>query len=307
MPKTISKRAIERAYAFVARTARPLDRAALNCVLPAQNGRPGSIESVLTELAQFQTASGGFGNAIEPDLRTPAPQAISTSVAFQYLRGISAPTASPVVAAGIAWLVENVDRAAWVWPTIDARADEGPHAPWWDWRDLKRYRGFVFNASAELLGYLYDYRALVPDDVIHGVTKTVVEAVERIEIIDSPYELISCMRLHQTQSLPAQVRAVLEKHLPRSLAAMNAQDIHLDAMAMVPTPHAFGYDVLRSHIEVQAARLIETQADDGGWHPGWEIWAEAKPALREEVGNAWSGWTTRDAILRLTRHGFVEA
>lgn len=77
-------------------------------------------------------------------------------------------------------------------------------------------------------------------------------------------------------------------------------------MGMVPTPEAFGYDILRPHIEAQAKRLIQTQAEDGGWHPGWESWAHADPALRDSVGKAWSGWTTRNAIVRLTNHRFVE-
>ena len=307
MPKTISKRAIERAYNFVAHAARPLDRADLDCVLPATSISASSTDAVLTELSRFQTTSGGFAHGIEPDLQTSAPQAISTSVGFQYLRRIGAPERSPVAAAGVAWLVENVARTSWVWPTIDARVDDGPHAPWWDSRDLTRYRGFVFNVSAELLGYLYDYRSLVPSEVIEGVTKTVVEAVQSIGVIDSPYELLCCMRLQQTQNLPAQVRSLLEQHLPRSLAAMDSDNAHLDAMGMVPTPQAFGYDILRPHIEAQAERLIETQAEDGGWHPGWESWAKADPALRESVGKAWSGWTTRNAIVRLTRHQFVES
>ena len=306
MPKTISKRAIERAYNFVAYVARALDRADLDCVLPATSVRASSAESVLAELGRFQTASGGFAHGIEPDLQTPAPQAISTSIGFQYLRRIGAPATSPVAAAAVAWLVKNVDRARWVWPTIDAHVDEGPHAPWWNPRDLTRYRGFVFNVSAEMLGYLYDYHTLVPGEIMRGVTKTVVEAIQSIEVIDSPYELLCCMRLHQTQNLPAQVRSLLEQHLPRSLATMDVDNVHLDAMGMVPTPQAFGYDILRAHIEAQAGRLIETQAKDGGWHPGWESWAKADPGLQEAVGKAWSGWTTRNAILRLRLHDFVE-
>lgn len=307
MPKTISKRAIERAYEFVARVARPLDRADLDYIRPADSDCAGSIDAVLAELARFQTASGGFAYGIEPDLQTPAPQAISTSVGFQYLRRIGATETSPMVAAGVAWLVETVDRTGWVWPTIDQRVDEGPHAPWWDPRDLTRYRGFVFNVSAELLGYLYDYRALVPSDVIDGVTTTVVEAIQSTGLIDSPYELLCCMRLRQSRNLPAHVRGVLEQHLPRSLAALEPDNAHLDAMGMVPTPQAFGYDILRPHIEAQAERLIATQAEDGGWHPGWESWAKADPALRESVGRAWSGWTTRNAIVRLTGHHLVES
>jgi len=304
---TIAQRDIDRALRYIAGAARALDRADLEHMLFATRAHADTANAVLAELQRYQTASGGFAYGIEPDLQTRAPQAISTSIGFQYLRRIGAQATSPVVTAGVAWLVRNVDRSGWVWPTIDGQVDDGPHAPWWNWRDLTRYRGFVFNVSAELLGYLYDYQTLVPRDVLRGVTATVVEAITNTDVIDSPYELLCCMRLHQTQNLPMQLRALLEQHLPRSLVAMDPDSVHVDAMGMVPNPRAIGYHHLRPHIEAQAKRLIETQAEDGGWHPGWESWADTDSNLRERVGKAWSGWTTRKAIAGLMSHGLVSS
>src|SRR5688572_15975528 len=45
---------------------------------------------VLEELAKFQNADGGFGNALEPDVRAPGSSALATTVAFQYLSKINA-------------------------------------------------------------------------------------------------------------------------------------------------------------------------------------------------------------------------
>jgi hypothetical protein len=294
MRPTISKPAIERARRFVEATARPLDAAYLDYALP-RGPTHDARARVLGELAHFQTPEGGFGHAIESDVRTPAPSAIATSVAFQHLRGIDAPADTPLVKAGIEYLAKTVDRQSWVWPAVDERVSEGPHAPWWA-PGLDRFRGYVLNPTAELLGYLYDYRA--PDDLIEGVTARVLDAVASIDVIDSAYELYCCMRLVRTKALPAQIRDVLEQQLSRSLKAADPDDPHLDLMRLVPTPASFGYEILRSGIERQAARLISSQAEDGGWRPHWEPW-------HAEAHREWSGEITCRAIIGLSAHGFV--
>ena len=296
MPVIISKAAIDRARRFVETTARPLDAAYLDLVLSG-----GSVhearDRALGELATFQTAEGGFAHALEPDVRTPAPSAIATSVAFQYLRGIDPPGDAPLVKAGIDYLVRTLDRQAWVWPAIDERVHEGPHAPWWV-PDLARFRGYLLNPTAELLGYLYDHRRYVPDEVLAGVTDTVLGAVARIERIESAYELYCCMRLARTAGLPAHIGNLLEKHLSRSLEAVDPEDEHLDLMRLVPTPSSFGYDIVKSGIARQAARLISSQGDDGGWHPSWEAW-------HGDAHREWRGKITSRALINLYDHGFV--
>lgn len=306
MTKTISKNAIERARAFVSANARSLDQAYLACVLPG-NARAGAVDRLIAALSKFQTSEGGFAHGIESDLRTPAPQAISTSVALQFLRGIDAKASLPMVKSAITYLIGSVDRKSWVWPAIDARVDEAPHAPWWNTQDLEqRFGGFVFNPSAELLGYLYDYRVHVPDDVLKGVEARVLDTVQNTEIIKNAYDLHCCMRLLHTRALPAHARNVLEARIPASLEAADPDDLHLDLMGMVPTPSSFGYNVVRAKIIRQAERLIASQADDGGWHPFWN-WSEVDADAWRNAEREWSGVLTRQAIVNLSRHEFVVA
>src|SRR5215469_13791066 len=49
-----------------------------------------SPQLVLNELATYQNADGGFGKALEPDLRLPDSSALATVVAFQYVSLINA-------------------------------------------------------------------------------------------------------------------------------------------------------------------------------------------------------------------------
>lgn len=296
MTRMISRAAVQRARRFVEGSDRPLDRAYLDHILPTG---AGSAELVIAELAKFQTPEGGFGRAIEPDLRTPAPSAIATSIAFQYLRGMGPAARADLAPAAIAYLLVTLDRQAWVWPAVDERVEEGPHAPWWA-PNLARFRGYVLNPTAELLGYLYDYRADVPGEVLERVTRGVLTAVEAAGVIESPYELYCCMRLVQTNALPDETRGRLQTLLMPSLKAADPDNEHLDLLRLIPTPGAFGYEVVRGGLERQAARLIASQGDDGGWRPRWEPW-DAQAHVE------WSGVLTSQALISLSAHSYAPA
>ena len=294
MAMRISAQAVERARRFVAQNARPLDQAFLDHRLTAT---ADTAARVVAALAKFQTVEGGFGRALEPDVRTPAPSAIATSIAFQYLRGIEPSATAGLAGAAISYLVRTVDRQAWVWRAIDERVEEGPHAPWWT-PNLERFRGYALNPTAELLGYLYAYRAGVPEDVLDRVTQTVMAAVEAAGVIESPYELMCGMRLAQTAAVPAEVRHGLQRLLMPSLEAVDPGDTHLDLLRLTPSPLSFGYEIVRNGLEQQAERLIASQSDDGGWNPSWEAWSADAHA-------EWRGVITCQAVISLTAHGFV--
>lgn len=292
MAVTISPAAIGRGRAYVEARGRALERAQLAFAL---EGRPWA-GAVMEELARFQTTDGGFGRGLEPDVRGPASSAICTSVALQHLRAIGASAETQMVEAAIGYLLRTLDREGWVWPAVDERLGEGPHAPWWE-PGLPRFRGYALNPTAELLGYLYDYRALVPDEVLDRVTAGVLEALT--EVIESSYELHCCMRLAQTRALPETVRAVLEDRLAPSVEAADPEDYpHLDLLRLIPGPDAFGYDLVNSGIRRQAERLIAAQCEDGGWRPAWEPW-------NAQAQEEWAGVLTSQAVISLMRHGFV--
>lgn len=302
MTNTISKSAIEHARAFIAASARPLDKAYFDYVL-----RRGPIRETaahtLDELIRFQTREGGFSCVIEPDMRSAAPSPIGTSVAFQYFRGIDAPTSLPSVKAGIEYLVRTVDRENWVWAAVDERVNEAPHAPWWA-PDHPRFQYVALNPTAELLGYLYDHRHLVSDDIIAAVTRRVMSAVENTKLIGDVFDLHCCMRLLHTGALPASVRRPLEQKISASLRAVSGGNPQLFPMAMVPTPKSFGFEELRHEIDHEAQRLITSQAEDGSWRPSWD-WSTVDAAAWSIAEREWRGVLTRQAVQGLIAYGYV--
>ena len=78
--KTLSRVAFDRALDFVKAQARPLDRA-----LFEHRFEGAAAERVIAELARFQNDDGGFGHALEPDLRTPTSSALATELGLRTL------------------------------------------------------------------------------------------------------------------------------------------------------------------------------------------------------------------------------
>lgn len=64
--KLLSKKAFDKASNFISTRGRPLEKAQFEF-----HFNNGSVEDVLLELGKFQNPDGGFGHAVEPDVRMP--------------------------------------------------------------------------------------------------------------------------------------------------------------------------------------------------------------------------------------------
>ncbi len=130
MNARLSKTGFDKACDFVLSKARRLDAALLSHHLHG-----GEVDAVIREVSRYQNADGGFGNALEPDLRTPASTGIATVVGLRSLREVQAPSSNAVVARAIQHLVDTIDPQTRVWPIIDEDVDldalltEGGEAP----------------------------------------------------------------------------------------------------------------------------------------------------------------------------------
>ena len=123
----LTSAAFEVARHFIEERARPLEVARMGFFFDQ-----GSRESVLAALQEYQNSDGGFGRALEPDLRVNDSSALCTTVAFQILRSIDATSDSDLVSRGMAYYLETADRDRGHWRIIPRTAQGHPHAPWWD-------------------------------------------------------------------------------------------------------------------------------------------------------------------------------
>ncbi len=104
--------------------ARPLEK-----YLYLYHFENGALSNVLAALARFQNADGGFGHALEPDLRLQESAVIATTIAFQHFRELGIHEDSPILRNACGYLVDNYNADTVNWSVVPTTVDNAPHAP----------------------------------------------------------------------------------------------------------------------------------------------------------------------------------
>jgi len=302
MALTLSRERFEASRAFIDQTGRPLDAELLRHRLGE-----GSAEAVMSALAPFQNADGGFGHGLEPDIPSPASSALVSSIGLRLLARIGAPADHPLVVGVIAWLDAALDRKRGVWQIIGPDVDLAPHAPWWAWSDglAASWNAFRFNPTAEILAWLYHYRTAVPGSLLAAVETGMRLTLTETELIEGAYDLKCALRLAESDDAPPDIARPLRLLLRRSLAAHDAADEHASPFDAAPNPDSPFADIVERRIEPGLVALIGAQDADGGWTPFWD-WSFVDADAWETARRAWRGWLTREAVETLLAYGRVQ-
>jgi hypothetical protein len=281
--------AIER---YIELNARLIDRRRFALLFQA-----GSAEAVLDALRAYQNADGGFGNALEPDLRGAESQPQPVEMAFHVM--------AEVASAGLLFDPDIVQAACHYLTTICA--DDGgipfvlpsvrnsPHAPWWQTPDDPPGD---LNPTAALAGLLHQH------DVEHPfVEQATAFCWPRIESMTetSPYGAYPVLTF--LDHVPDRTRA--EAAFDR-LAPLITPHVELDPEAtgevhfpldFAPTPDGFGRrlfsdEVIDTHLDA----MIDSLGEDGGWSFNWPAWT---PVVRHE----WGAFVTIANLKKLHAYG----
>jgi uncharacterized protein YfaS (alpha-2-macroglobulin family) len=121
--KHLNHEAFDRARQFLKAQARPLERALFEHRFEA-----APAQRVFEELTHFQNSDGGFGHALEPDLRTPTSSALATGIGLRILREIGAPVDDALVRRAVEYLLAAFDDEAKVWRVAPHDTNNHPHA-----------------------------------------------------------------------------------------------------------------------------------------------------------------------------------
>ena len=303
MTGTLSRARFSDACALVEAEGRALDGA-----LVARRFKGGGADAVRAALAAYQNVDGGFGHGLEPDLATPASTAIATSVGLRTLFELGAGADDPMVQGAFGWLDTHIDKPAGVWPIISEEVDLAPHAPWWNWSDdlAENWNGFRYNASAELLAYLYAWPTPIARDALAfanaGFRRTLAEGAP----IEGAYDLKCAVRLAESSGLPGDMRRPLLDLILRSIAAHDGSDVHLAVLELAPKPESILAEPLSDQVGPALDALIAAQEDDGGWPLFWE-WSYVDAAAWSKARRDWRGSLAREALERLSAWGRVAA
>ncbi len=274
------------AQRFILANARLLDRHRMAVLLHGAASAP-----VVTALRAYRNADGGFGHALEPDVRAPESEPAATLHALEVLTEVDA-RADPMVAGAAAWIATIADRDGGV-PFVLPTAAASPRAPWMvadggsfltfaiaarlqetSWREpwLERANHWCWAAldAPDALGaygvkFALDFLDCVPDPARATAT------IDRLRVM-----------LAGDGSIP----------VPGGTA-----DERLTPLTLAPRPRARSRALFTDgQIEADLDALEAGQHDDGGWTFDWLAWSPGQSV-------EWRGIVTLRALATLRAHG----
>lgn len=289
------------AQRFIEKYARPLEQARFRHAF-----QDGSQTEILEALRAFQNPDGGFGRALEPDLRAPESSALATSHAFQVLRSLSTSASHELIASALTYLLVSLDREEAHWRIIPPAAQRSPHAPWWDQAGREdEFDTFSLNPTAELLGYCYEQRASVPEDVLTLLANRIYVRLAVPGELEM-HELLCCLRMEQTIGLPGELVEVLgtalTAQIPKRIATNPSEwtGYSLRPVQVVESPDSPWLGGLEDAVAANLDYEIDSQSPDGSWAPTWD-WGGSYPEHWELARREWAGVLTLEKLLLLKR------
>lgn len=304
--KKLSKDSFEKAKKWINNNGRPLEKVLFNF-----HFENGDAKFVLQELKTFQNTDGGFGNALEPDLRIPSSSVLGTSLAFQIIRKINADSSNDLVRSGIKFLVKNYNEEDQSWRIIPPEAEDSPHAPWWNQKERENhFTGFNLNPTAEILGYLYDYKNLGENHLIADLTLKVLDELSQLaEIV--MHDFLCCKRLLESNNLDQTHKQKLQTELNRLVDSCVLKDsskwdgYRLRPVQVADSPSSPFINQIQSAVEKNLDYEIEKQNIYGVWEPNWS-WGDDYSGEWEVAKKEWTGIITLDKLVLLDRFGRIE-
>jgi len=281
---------------FVHESARLLDRHRVASLL---HGEPA--DAALLALSAYRNADGGFGHALEPDVRGPESETTSTLQALEVLAELRRLDDAMLTGAA-AWIAEVADADGGV-PFVLASTAAHPHAPWM----VPSAGGSQITFA--LLARLYEASPAGGPMLVAGAVGDWRARAEEWcwERLSRPRDLSGYavrFALDFLDHTPAEGRAAaaLETIRPRlapdgSIAvAGGTEDERLTALALSPRPGARSRALFADgQIGEQLDLLEGAQQADGGWTFDWLAWSPAQAV-------EWRGAVTLRALATLAAH-----
>jgi len=248
----------------------------------------GPAEPVASALAPYQNADGGFGHALEPDLRCPGSQPAATLYALEALHE-----------AGL--MDSDMARRARAWIASVAGPDGGlpfalpgfepyPHSPWWEPGPPSSFLTMALAAALHAA-------KVTDDDWLVRATEWSWKDIDAAAK-PSPYWLKYACAFLDAVPDKARARAAIAALRPRIDSTALAPEAGTEGEALrpldlSPRPGSPSRDLFTpAQIEAHLDLVEEEQQEDGGWMFDWLAWSPAQTA-------AWRGIVTIRALVWL--------
>lgn len=280
---------VESAERFIFANARLLDRHRLAVL---RHGAAPKL--VLDTLRAYLNPDGGFGHALEPDVRGPESEPTATLHALEVLAGIGA-LDDPMVAGAAAWIATIADPDGGV-PFVTPTCAAYPHAPW-----MVPSAGGSHLTFA-LAGALWEAGSSEP--WLPRATEWCWAKLERPDELGGYFVKFA---LDFLDAVPDAGRAgaTIEQLRSRidddgSIAVVGGtENERLRPLTLSARPGARSRALFtEAQIEVDLRLLEQAQQPDGGWTFDWMAWSPGQSA-------EWRGAVTLRALATLGAHGRI--
>ena len=286
----MTKPDVNKSAQFMASSARVLDRRRCERLFGG-----AAAEPVRDAVAAYRNADGGFGHALEPDIRDPASQPAAVEHALRVLHQADAWDTD--LARGACDWLERVappeGGCAFAEPTLEG----WPHAPWWvpdPAHAASPISTGMISGTLHARGDSHPWLSRATElmwSLIDGLAEP------------GPYELRGVTRFLDYVPDRDRARQAMERVGPMltrpGLVALDPDEpgeTH-SPLDFAPLPDSlartvFGDAVIKAHLD----HLAAGQQPDGGWGFNWMAWS---PAAQQD----WRGSLTVDALVLLRDNG----
>ncbi|MBB6669284.1 hypothetical protein [Cohnella nanjingensis] len=286
---------LDKARSFIYRNARLLDRLRF-----AYYWEKGTKKAVLTALKGYQNDDGGFGHALEPDIRCPHSQPVPTELALLYMDDLDRYDAGMV--GHIGRYLKQIALPDGGFPRAHLSINAFPHAPWWE---TSSDDAFSVNPTGSLLGLLMKQKAWMGYEHEPWFRLSVRQMWEHMENAepDGYHEAvhwISFLRVFPDRALSRPYLNKLDEWLakPGSIERNpEAQGYVHKVLDWAPRRDSYAAKfVTPEEVQLHLAYMQAEQREDGGWPISW---ATLSPAVELE----WRGYLTVERLLTLKSYG----
>ncbi len=287
---------INAAGQFLAANARVLEKRKFERLFAGGEAAP-----VRDAVAAYRNPDGGFGQALEPDTRSPGSQPLATDFALRALLDADAWDAA-LADGACAWLAANAPAGGGVVFVTESSRD-WPHAPWMVPEDgnpaslisTGLLAGTLHAAAARRVGG-------TPDPWLRQATDLLWARIDALTS-SSPYDVRALLWFLDNVPDQERAQAAVAKIGPmifgQDMVVLDPDtpgEVHF-ALDFAPLPSSIARPLFEPKvIEANLDHLAAAQHDDGGWMFNWTAWS---PSAERD----WRGHVTVDALRILRGNG----
>lgn len=294
MEQTDGKEILAKAKTFIYENGRLLDRR----IFEYEFGG-GSANGVLQALKAYQNEDGGFGNALEADIRCPDSQPVPTEYALEIQAEVGFDRG---ILEGIIRYLGGLALPGGGFPYARSSLLAYPHAPWWH-TDQEHLPSI--NPTGRIIGLLYQQQ-LMPEvtglpwfrDTLEFVWRTLEQ--ELPTHYHDATSWIAFLEHTPEQERALAVRSRLDKWLQEpGIIELNpvAEGYVQKVLDWAPSPTSYATRLIpEGEINRHLDAMVTGQQEDGGWLLNF-------PAVSPAGGLEWRGTRTVNNLKILRAYG----